>query len=451
MKQTARIISTYSADVMGVSSALFELGGMVVMHDPSGCNSTYTTHDEPRWFDMDSMIYISGLSEMEAIMGDDEKLISDIEEAAAELEPAFIAIAGTPIPTMTGFDFEAVAEVIEQRTGIPTFGFPTSGMNTYIHGASMALAGIAKRFVDIPRVRWKAKAAENVQDGAVQAEDNASGEPYKVNILGLTPLDFSINGTDDSIAGWLESEGFEVVSRWAMGSSLDEIKRSADADVNLVVSAAGIGAAEILYEKYGIPYVIGLPVGETQSYMLCETLLDIATVHAVKRGLRTQDIADQRLTRDEQELLKGWDHLLVISDFDHPAPEGFDDIDDDDFESDPDQPWKEGCVAVIGEGVTSLALADAIEFDIGVYTKVLCATEIPPDILRNKDSMTPDEDDIIPELEDVTAVIADPLYKPIVPDGIRFIPLPSEAFSGRMYRDEIPDIVKDAGAILDRL
>ena len=65
MKQTSRIISTYSADTFGVCSALFELGGMTVMHDASGCNSTYTTHDEPRWYDMDSMVYISGLSEMD--------------------------------------------------------------------------------------------------------------------------------------------------------------------------------------------------------------------------------------------------------------------------------------------------------------------------------------------------------------------------------------------------
>ena len=101
MKQTARIISTYSADPFGVCSALFELGGMVVMHDASGCNSTYTTHNEPRWYDMDSMVYISGLSEMEAIMGDDEKLIDDIAQAAEELKHRFIAIAGTPIPTMT--------------------------------------------------------------------------------------------------------------------------------------------------------------------------------------------------------------------------------------------------------------------------------------------------------------------------------------------------------------
>ena len=126
MKQTARIISTYSADVMGVSSALFELGGMTVMHDPSGCNSTYTTHDEPRWYDMDSMVYISGLSEMEAIMGDDEKLISDIVDAAEVLKPAFIAIAGTPIPTMTGFDFEAV------EVGHTMLRFPNYG-NEHIH------------------------------------------------------------------------------------------------------------------------------------------------------------------------------------------------------------------------------------------------------------------------------------------------------------------------------
>ena len=87
MKQTARIISTYAADVSGVCSALYELGGMTVMHDASGCNSTYNTHDEPRWYDMDSMVYISALSEMEAVMGDDRKLVDDIVSVAKELHP----------------------------------------------------------------------------------------------------------------------------------------------------------------------------------------------------------------------------------------------------------------------------------------------------------------------------------------------------------------------------
>ena len=57
MRQSYRMIPVYTADVSGVCSALYELGGMTVMHDPSGCNSTYNTHDEIRWYDQDSLIF----------------------------------------------------------------------------------------------------------------------------------------------------------------------------------------------------------------------------------------------------------------------------------------------------------------------------------------------------------------------------------------------------------
>ena len=80
MRQSYRIIPVYTADVSGVCSALYELGGMTVMHDPSGCNSTYNTHDELRWYDQDSLIFISGLTEIDAVMGNDRKFINDIFE-----------------------------------------------------------------------------------------------------------------------------------------------------------------------------------------------------------------------------------------------------------------------------------------------------------------------------------------------------------------------------------
>jgi hypothetical protein len=102
-----------------------------------------------------------------------------------------------------------------------------------------------------------------------------------------------------------------------------------------------------------------------------------------------------------------------------------------------------GVVAVIGEGITSLSLASTIELEYGIPAKVLCATECPDGILRSCDRMTPDEDDIIPELEGAAYVIADPMYKPIVPESVKFISLPHEAFSGRLYRDEIPDLIAD--------
>ena len=413
MKQTARIISTYSADVMGVCSALFELGGMTVMHDASGCNSTYTTHDEPRWYDMDSMVYISGISEMEAIMGDDEKLIGDICDAAEELHPKFIAIAGTPIPTMTGFDFEAVAEVIEKRTGIPTFGFPTTGMNTYVHGASMALEGIVTRLIDDPSDKW-------IEDKLEEVDKSDEEVPFRVNILGLTPLDYSNGSQVGSIEKWLTDRGFVVGAKFAMGSSLEDLGRASEAEVNLVVSGTGLGAAKAMYRKFAIPSVIGLPIGPKQSDLLEDALLKAAREY---RRFRTSGTVNERA---------GLTRLKI-----HP--------------NDLDPVVKDELVVLIGEGVMNFSLANSIRFETGHKTKVLCATECPEGILREWDKMTPDEDDIIPELEEAAYIIADPLYKPICPDTAKFIPLPSEGFSGRIYRDDIPDLVMTPGLILDQL
>ena len=239
MKQTASFISTYSADVFGVASALYELGGMTIMHDASGCNSTYNTHDEPRWYDIDSMVYISGLSEMEAVMGDDGKLIDDIIQAAGELSPKFIALAGTPIPMMIGTDYKAVASVIEKKTGIPTFGFATNGMHDYLSGISMAFEAFASRMTRPMEV-----------------------VPHSVNVLGLTPLDFAVCGYDRELVSRLQADGFTVLSTWSMGCSLEDIGRSAAAEVNLVVSWCGLAAAKKLKAMYGTPYVIGAPVGQ---------------------------------------------------------------------------------------------------------------------------------------------------------------------------------------------
>ena len=98
MRQAYRILPVYSGDVSGVCSALYELGGMVVMHDPSGCNSTYNTHDETRWYDRDSLIFLSGLCEPDAVLGNDSKLIDDVVRAAGKFSPRFIALCNSPIP-----------------------------------------------------------------------------------------------------------------------------------------------------------------------------------------------------------------------------------------------------------------------------------------------------------------------------------------------------------------
>ncbi|MCR5213147.1 MAG: nitrogenase component 1 [Eubacterium sp.] len=249
MNQTARIISIYAADTSGFCSALYEYGGMTVIHDASGCNSTYTTHDEPRWYDKDTMMYISGFTEQDAIMGNDERFVHDLCLAANELKPEFVAICASPLPAMTGVDLDAIAYEVEASTGIPSFAVKTNGMQSYITGAANAFTDLAMHFTeDMPRL------------------DRA------INLLGVTPLDFPLKGTTDAFRKWLSEYNFTLNANIGMDTNLDQIRSLSRAQASLVVSSSGLSLARYLYSEYQIPYVIGCPFGRKLASIIAKDL-----------------------------------------------------------------------------------------------------------------------------------------------------------------------------------
>ena len=389
MKQIASRISIYSADAFGVCSALYELGGLCVMHDASGCNSTYNTHDEPRWYDFDSMVYISGLSEMEAIMGDDQKFIDDIVYTAKELSPNFIAMAGTPIPTMIGTDFKAIANIIEKETNIPTFGFDTTGMHSYVSGAYKAFEALAKRFLKRNDEESRGEKKESIDKESREVKNTI----IKVNILGATPLDFSINKSVEAMVDLLKENNFEVISTWAMGSSLEYIKNAGDADVNLVVSYSGMGAAKYMYENLNIPYVIGTPFGKEFANKVIEDLKEVKSTKENKISY-----SNRKIDKDAE-------------------------------------------ITIVGESIMSESLAYAISKEKNKTVNVISSLETDEKLLLAGDKIAMFEDDIEKCLKNSKTIIADPLFRPICPLDSNFISLPHEAFSGRIYRDEIPNII----------
>lgn len=389
MKQIASRISIYSADAFGICSALYELGGLCVMHDASGCNSTYNTHDEPRWYDFDSMVYISGLSEMEAIMGDDQKFIDDIVYTAKELSPNFIAMAGTPIPTMIGTDFKAIANIIEKETNIPTFGFDTTGMHSYVSGAYKAFEALAKRFLKRNDKESRGEKKESIDKESREAKNTI----IKVNILGATPLDFSINKSVEAMVDLLKENNFEVISTWAMGSSLEYIKNAGDADVNLVVSYSGMGAAKYMYENLNIPYVIGTPFGKEFANKVIEDLKEVKSTK------------ENKISYDNRKIDKNAE------------------------------------ITIVGESIMSESLAYAISKEKNKTVNVISSLETDEKLLLEGDKIAMFEDDIEKCLKNSKTIIADPLFRPICPLDSNFISLPHEAFSGRIYRDEIPNII----------
>ncbi len=160
---------------------------MTVIHDASGCNSTYTTHDEPRWYDKDSMMYISGFTEKDAIMGNDERFVHDLVLAAKELCPKFVAICASPLPAMTGVDLEAIAYEVESETGIPSFNVKTNGMQSYITGAGNAFVELAKHFTK-PAEKAGVMTGDQLKSINNELDQIFGDEMLKNVIVGALPL-----------------------------------------------------------------------------------------------------------------------------------------------------------------------------------------------------------------------------------------------------------------------
>ena len=397
MRQAYRIIPIYTADVSGVCSALYELGGMTVMHDPSGCNSTYNTHDEIRWYDQDSLIFISGLTDIDAIMGNDEKFLRDIEDVAEELKPKFIALASSPIPFMNGTDFPGLARALTAETGIPAFSVSTSGMHDYVYGAGLALSEIARHFTGAAEKRKR-----------------------KLNLLGVTPLDFGPQPMVDAMKRRLEKYGWEILSTWAMGDTLDDLSHAGEAEVNLVVSSVGIPAANVLREKFGTPFLVGTPVegyeGEISDALEkaaespCEAFEDKKENSTEKSGAQ--------ISGEQEELWKVIpDQVIYLRKKDSPLSG---------FIPTPD-------ITLIGEPVTMGSLAAVIEQKYRKKVQLLCSLEITEGLLRQEDEVIRGEEAMEEKLKTARIIVADPLYRPICPESATFYEMPHIAFSGRIY------------------
>lgn len=238
MEQLWITLPAFAPDYSGVCSAMFDLKGLTVVHDASGCTGNYTGYDEPRWYGSESKIFCSGLREIDAVLGNDEKLIHNILKTGELVHPTIYTVVGSPVPMVIGTDTKGIAHELEVTTGVPAFGFDTNGLGLYHTGVSDAMCRLINRFTE--------KSNTKVERG--------------INILGTTPLDISANENAQDLKNRLEDWGFNVLGQMMMGASIEQIRNLDQAVVNLVVTSSGLEAAELLEKKFSIPYVVGMPL-----------------------------------------------------------------------------------------------------------------------------------------------------------------------------------------------
>ena len=285
-------------------------------------------------------------------------------------------------------------------------------MHDYVRGAGRAFLEYARRMLPAPGQGTGSSAEPSVRQKVVRNIDRQglggdSEQPrrLRVCVLGATPLTYGNRRSIPHLRRILEMDGFEVTAVWAMGSTPQEIYKSTDADVNLVISDTGILAARYLKETYGIPFVAGAPVMRKLWAELARKLME-----AAERPLQLQQDETASLMRVDA-VGRQYDGRSVS--------------------------------ILIGEAVLSASLAASA----GGTAIILCPFPDSRPLLGPEDRFFDGEEELVECISDVRrnhpdAVIdiwADPMYKSVLPADLVFHPLPALACSGRLYRTQFPD------------
>ncbi|MDF2952906.1 MAG: Nitrogenase Mo-Fe protein NifD/coenzyme F430 biosynthesis subunit CfbD [Thermodesulfobacterium sp.] len=363
----------------GASSALYKLGGLIITYGPAGGAWHINIEDEPRWYRGKTTVVGAGLLEIDVILGRDPEWVKRISTVALDLKPNFIALCGTPISAIIGVDLKGLARSIEKKTGIPVFFIETKGAEDYLSGAEKAFLALAKTFFKPSRTKRK----------------------RALNILGAIHLDIGKEEHLKPLCNLLQKADVEIISCWGMEENLENIKKSTEASLNLVITVSGIGIAEYMYENFGIPYIIGLPVGEKGEKDFLKVLEKIS-----KEGAPFVEFSEEREKIDKKAV-------------------------------------------IIGEPIISYGIKRFLKEEIGLK-EVSIISILPLGNLFNKkgclfsfvnkeegDFYTTSEERIEKYLNqsEVDIVIADPLYKRLLKSEKVFIPLPHVAMSCRFYWD----------------
>lgn len=440
--QSSTLLPLPTADTFGACSTLFELGGMIVIHDPSGCNSTYTTHDEPRWYDTDALLFISALTEYDAILGRDDKLIADIEQAAQEFHPNFICILPSQIAHLIATDLPAISRIIQRDTNIPTFTLPTNSMHPYDRGIQYALEKLAEHLIEI------------THPSPPRASNLSSKPAPRINLLGLTPLDYHWQRTLPSLKAFLHTHNLAFAASLTLSTTLAAIETNAPtADVSLVLTKSALPAAQLLERALHIPYIAAIPyppIADEVAAALHQAAKDkksriLYGCGKLKMVASPSNPSESTYHTSANTILSSGGRGLCDSERsgEHPASRCKTNLrEDGGFHKETFSDATAGSASVVSVGSTRLTANTTVSprprTSNLLLTEPLAASSLSAALALSHHPFTPllpptSESSFQAALSTATTLLADPLYFPLAPASTKTIALPRRAISGRTF------------------
>lgn len=232
-----------AGDFAGVVSMLHAWQWELILYTPGGCR-TGLQMDEP--MGGPPCFYYTSYNDIHAVLGSERKLVELMRESPRDQERIGRALIGTPVPHITGCDFEWVEQELSSPE-YPLVCFPCNGFDTYAAGMSRALLTLGQTLFD--------------------SRKRESRQILLVGCSAMEPVSrSSLQRAVDKVGEW----GFSV--SFLGGGDLESIRQAAAGSLCWCVSPAGEALAGWLEETFGTPWFTHLPIGRSGMHRLWQLI-----------------------------------------------------------------------------------------------------------------------------------------------------------------------------------
>ena len=363
------IVPPITSDYSGACSTLYGENILKILISPNGCK-TPVAYDEIRNIDY-SLQYCTSLNELEIVTGEIKGLKESIEEIINQNQKIeFIAIISTVVPQIIGMDLESIVENIEETLDIPCIFINTNSFENYYSGISLTLNSLAKKFM--------------VENKKIK---------NSVNIIGYSPLTFGKIEKLEELFSLIKSLDLNILTVFSDNLSLEKIKNSTSAELNLVLSYEGLALAKYMEKKFSIPYII----------------INVVSKYGIE---------------NTENILKKYFYKI-----------------DDSFEKlEKKDKLNDRKVMIIASPFMAINIADSLRKDFS-FANILALSFIKESRKFKKIeyleflNVVNTEEDLKEKIKEYKPhiLISDPVYKNLINEEVTFIPLLHDGYSTRLY------------------
>jgi nitrogenase molybdenum-iron protein alpha/beta subunit len=227
-------------------------------------------------------VYTTHIEEEDIVMGDPERLEKVITEVDEQHRPNYIFVIASSVSSIIGADVKAICIGLKDRVNARLIEFSGGGFKgNYNIGCKDVLTCLANNVI----------------------EKSAEPEANLYNIIGSNIDCYNFESDLAEIENlMLNCFGMRLNSVFTSVSSLNSIAAASNAGINIVLRAEGLECAEIMKDRFSIPYHYGLPYGYDGTYKWLQNIKDITGRSCDKSFLNKQ--------RERQK-----DHMLELKYF----------------------------------------------------------------------------------------------------------------------------------------